>query len=498
MKNYREMAEDVLRRAEKETQTIQRRRRRGLLIGVPAVCGALALAVLLWPKAGKAQGRNNEQLESRPQAESTELSPQTTERRPAETQDPSEHRLAGAMEALGLPAETIRDPVFGSDAEQPYMTGSDLVRSINANTTLRGVVTALDTVRVEAEDGTVWYLAAGTVAVQEVLTGRAPDEVRIVCAAAYGGGVEAGMVPIPQLADCRVGAEAVFVLRAVDGDSVWTIDQREVRPAVLGDYTVIYRLEQAGNELIYPEQGLAVRYLPAMELPDPEESVELDMIGLVVYNGAIYTQARDYYGGDAEAVRGLIGDYLGRAKGNIDEWSTQDEYAVEFASDLVGDVYTVVGYSPDFRICVTNRGQTAEGEQLWIQMLERLNGIALSKGADLYADRLQIEGRIAEVRYQTYDDWNNGGGYLQPFEHTEALDAFLEALGAGEFVWVYDDDPGFYRNTRTQAFLWLTLEDGTVVGLRLIEGGWVGYDAMPWYFVRIPEEAFDAVFSLCR
>ena len=42
MKNYREMAEDVLRRAEEERQAIRRRRRIAALAGVPALCAAVA------------------------------------------------------------------------------------------------------------------------------------------------------------------------------------------------------------------------------------------------------------------------------------------------------------------------------------------------------------------------------------------------------------------------------------------------------------------------
>ena len=41
------------------------------------------------------------------------------------------------------------------------------------------------------------------------------------------------------------------------------------------------------------------------------------------------------------------------------------------------------------------------------------------------------------------------------------------------------------------------LTDGTVIPLRLIEGGYVGYGALGWYFVRIPGEVFDAVYDAC-
>ena len=95
--------------------------------------------------------------------------------------------------------------------------------------------------------------------------------------------------------------------------------------------------------------------------------------------------------------------------------------------------------------------------------------------------------------------WNNGRGICYPLESADGLDGFLEALYDGQLQYVYEDDPGFYRNTRRQAFLYLELDDGTTVPLRLIEGGWVGYGPMPWYFIRLPAEAFDPIFrAICE
>ena len=256
--------------------------------------------------------------------------------------------------------------------------------------------------------------------------------------------------------------------------------------------------ETQTNQSTYSPQTQtdALLHIPAIELPEPVDNVELDMIGLVVYKGGIYTQAADYYRSDAEALRGLVGTFLGRAVGNIDEWTSQDEYAEEFASTLVGDVYTVNGYSPDFRICVVAETLDADGTPIqWMQILERLNGIDVSTGADLYANRLHMEGRITGIRCQSFEDWDNARTIFRPLEAADSMDAFLEALNDGELQYVYEDDHYFYRNTRSQAFLYLELDDGTAIPLRLIEGGWVGYGPMPWYFVQLPTEVFDPVFE---
>ena len=416
-----------------------------------------------------------------------------------EPEMPAGTRLAALLEGLRLPAQELADPVFGADREEPVMTEADLVRAVNANPTVAGTVTALDTVRVESADGTVWYLASMTVAVREVLTGTAPAEVCVVCAGAYNGtDADTGMVPIPQLAGCREGVEAVFVLRTVD-EGVWTIDGKAVNPADLGDYTVVYRLEQEGDRLSYPAQSLSVLCVPTVKLSASGEDGPAEMIGLVVWKGAVYTMAGIYVGEDAEAIRGLLGEHLGRASGTIDEWSGQDEYAVDLASTVLGEVYTVIGYDPDFRLCVVSEQENEAGEpELWIGMMERFKGVALAKGADLFTDRLRTDGRVTGLRYQTHDDWNDARYLYHPLEHTEAVDAFLKALNEGAWTYQMDSDPDLYRGQRRQAHLWLDLEDGTAVELRLLEGGLAGYQALSWYYVELPPEVFDPIFEQCQ
>jgi len=256
-------------------------------------------------------------------------------------------------------------------------------------------------------------------------------------------------------------------------------------------------------EITGPEETYAVQ-IPAVQLPESVPSdVQMDMIGLVVYRGGIYTQAEDYSGDEAayEQFRALIGEKLGTAKGNIDCWSQQSDYATEFASTYTGTVCAVEGYDTDFRLCVTQSYQDETGEQrYWTVFLERLNGIGLSTGEDLFGRRLRLQGRITEIRVQSHADWDNARGNLrEPEGVTEAQwDAFLDALYAAPFEDVHDADASFYREHPAQGHLILTLEDGTTVRLRLFEGGYVGYEPLGWYFVKMPEEAFGPVFDACR
>ena len=240
-------------------------------------------------------------------------------------------------------------------------------------------------------------------------------------------------------------------------------------------------------------------YIPALELPEPQEGVEADMIGLVVFHGAVYTEAQMYLGDEAETVKKLAAQHLGRARGNIDEWSAQDDYATELASTCSGEIYTVSGYDPNFRLCAVQEMLTGDGTTVpWVWFMERLNGISLATGADLFDARLCLPGRIESARYENHADWNEGRNNWLPLDNVEAVERLIEAACAGKFAYVHDEQPDFYSRERRQVHLRLTLTDGTIAELRLFEGGWLGYQPLGWYFVNIPGEAFDAVFDGCE
>ena len=247
------------------------------------------------------------------------------------------------------------------------------------------------------------------------------------------------------------------------------------------------------------ESGIVI---PAAELPDMPAGAIGDMVGLVVYDGGIYKAVQNYCGAEAEKIRSLVGEYLGHATGSIDEHSGKAVYAEEFASTVEGDVYTVSGYDTDFRICVCTENEREVGKtETWICFLERLNDITLTNGADLFENRLRLGGRISGIRWKSHGDWNQNAGYWQDAELDPVLwDEFLSQVDAGTFVSTWDMDTTYDKgiySTPKQAHLRLTMEDGTVVSLRLIDGGYVGYDGLANCFVLIPGDAFDAVFNAC-
>jgi len=249
----------------------------------------------------------------------------------------------------------------------------------------------------------------------------------------------------------------------------------------------------------YVDQGLKV---PAISLPEPKTWAMYDMIGTLVYNGGIYTQTDNMYMDlEAEQKEALLGEYLGHATLSIDEWSSFEEYSKEFASTYEGDVYSVKGYDPDFRVCVRCEEEYDGKRHLSLFFLERLNDITLSSGYDLFEARLKVREKYVSCKWENHDDWDNARNiYHNLVLDDEAWGKFMDMVDTYEFVYTWNPDTkssSIYR-TDNQIHLYIQLDDGLEVHMRLIEGGYVGYQGLNWYFVKIPEDIFNKVFEACK
>jgi len=235
-------------------------------------------------------------------------------------------------------------------------------------------------------------------------------------------------------------------------------------------------------------------YIDKFNLPsDNASGAAADMLGLVVYNGNIYTQA-EYIRCNSEQKQAFIGNHLGTAIGNIDEWSRQSEYSTEFASTVTGEVYSVNGYDRSFRICISEMYDGCE----FIAFFENLNGISLTTGEDLYgSSRLSLKGNYSSVLYQTHDNWNKGvNQYKNLNVSDDVVSKFIDALYSSPFVDLSNNDVDIYNSDTVQTHLCFKMNDGTTVEIRLFKNGYVGYQNMYGrVFVKMSNEVFSTVFN---
>ncbi|MDF2556239.1 MAG: hypothetical protein K0R71_67 [Bacillales bacterium] len=135
--------------------------------------------------------------------------------------------------------------------------------------------------------------------------------------------------------------------------------------------------------------------IPAIKLPKDLSNAK--MIGLIVYNGKVYKEARTEI--DEENAKVILGDKLGITKGSLNEWSNQDAYTEEFASSIgIKSVFSVKGYDKDFRIMTY---EEQDGKP-YAEFFENLNGITLNSGEDVFG-KLKMAGNVTKAKYRTFN-----------------------------------------------------------------------------------------------
>lgn len=207
----------------------------------------------------------------------------------------------------------------------------------------------------------------------------------------------------------------------------------------------------------------------------------VDMIPFFIYQGRSYV----YYGTLEDASQ-LIGGYLGTATGLIDEWTEEDGY-VELAGSVMGDFYGVNGFETDFVLCM----QRSDGP---VEIFMNNNDITLYTGADLLQERFKVDGQFT-AKCMSRDRWFNSKGvaYEMDEEGSEQIWALVEAMFDAPFVYTDDitlrgDADSIYDAELYH--LYLHLDNGMVVHLRLFDGGYVQLDGLYPVCIQVEEEVF--------
>lgn len=247
------------------------------------------------------------------------------------------------------------------------------------------------------------------------------------------------------------------------------------------------RGREIAGETPVPSDGVTI---PKVELPKKSNAM-MDMIGLFVYKGRIYTQTASSV--SPEAAKSILGTKIGRTKATIDEWSKQSEFANEFASSVgERDVYTVKGYDSSFRLMTYDE---ADGETQ-VELFECMNGLTLRTGEDLFG-KLKLLGNTQSARWESSDSWNNNKQDFKNVKSLDAVNAFIRALYYAKPVKREDlPDPKALDNAdQNQKVVKLTLNDKSEVQLLLYKEGYAAYANIRVVY-RIDSKAFQAFWEL--
>lgn len=228
--------------------------------------------------------------------------------------------------------------------------------------------------------------------------------------------------------------------------------------------------------------------IPAIQLP--EDTSNADMLGLIVYNGKIYTQTSTEI--EVEDAKAIIGEKLGTTKSTIDEWSEKEAYDEEFASTVgITDVYSVKGYNKDFRIMTYGE---RDGKP-YAEFYENLNGITINSGEDVFG-MLKMAGNVSSAHYRTFDDWNNNVDNYHHITDMKVVNTFVQELNKVKpFTRGENSDPiRNSRNNEDYRELTLQLNDGSKVKLTLLKEGYIYYGFIGAYF-KMDDDVFSKMWS---
>ncbi len=240
-------------------------------------------------------------------------------------------------------------------------------------------------------------------------------------------------------------------------------------------------------------QGITV---PLVEIPSQNAEIKARMLPLFVYKGHIYIQSATTFATpdgmtlNKDEVLNLRGDYLGRTTGNINEWSSQDDYAKEFASTIgEGDVYTVKGYDSNHRLMVYYE---YEGGGFGCELYDSFGGMTLNSGAD-YFNLLNLKDTVASYQWESFNSWNNGMNEVKAGNTDDAFYAFLDSLYNS--VPIGENMDMLVENTDydSQKFIDIKTKDNLITSLRLFKGGYV-YDTQVGFF-KVDDKAFNAFWD---
>lgn len=235
-------------------------------------------------------------------------------------------------------------------------------------------------------------------------------------------------------------------------------------------------------------------YIPPAEVMlSVPDGMEMDMLGFFIYQGRVYVQYR-VVRYDLRVPDDAVGEYLGTATGMIDEWTKADGY-VDYAGSVSGDFYAVEGFDPAFMLCMK---QDDGGAIYYIND----NGLTLNTGADLFEARLNVPGNIKSAAYQTRESWNYSAETPSRMSDAEVEQtaAFVDALCASPFMYI-EDIP--LENVNSNVYdekeiyhLYIHLENGFTVHLRLFAGGYVNFAGLRDVCVQVEPEIFDAFVAM--
>lgn len=288
--------------------------------------------------------------------------------------------------------------------------------------------------------------------------------------------------------------------------TIWVLDnnRKENNVDIAKENNIVNNIKDVENGGIF---------IPKVKFSVPDNTIEAcRAYGIIAYNDKMYTSNETI---SLEKNVNLKGKFLGNVNSIMDLYMKSDyylnatstgmpylekfieeqttinsnTYIGDYIVDNYNEVYEVNGYDTDFRICTFNEKENS------IMIFQRLNGITVKYGKDIFYDRLKIKDNFEKIEYQYHQDWNDNKKIYKEFKNVtiEDINIFLDEINNAEFI----DASSLNLSSlnKKYAHLYFTMKDGTIVNINLIEGGYVKYNGLYDIVIKLETKTFDKIFN---
>ncbi|MCM1328714.1 MAG: hypothetical protein NC253_04660 [Ruminococcus sp.] len=182
------------------------------------------------------------------------------------------------------------------------------------------------------------------------------------------------------------------------------------------------------------------------------------------YNGAVYTSSYSVMSADKAEIENPEGSKLAEVYSNRGVfWSEDGDKLSHIDDGISGGIYGMTGFDGDFRVCVRYERYVEPMDEVYYGFIvfDRLNGITLNKGGELFKDRLHLD-ECTDVRAVRTDE--KGGTYEEKFSGD--FSGFVQAVFDGKFIEAdYDAREDFRRRDKCELIFYTETGLGTSVSV---------------------------------
>lgn len=222
----------------------------------------------------------------------------------------------------------------------------------------------------------------------------------------------------------------------------------------------------------------------------------LRIFDYLYYNGSIYTSSYNFTSEDKAVVEAAVSavaeDKLADIFNNEYCWSEDSSKLAQVSENVSAAVYAVKGYDKDFRVCLSyERFIPSIGENTYGMMVfDKLNGITLEKGSELFSERLHI-GEYTEIFLRTIDE--NGS---RDEKVSADMTDFLSAVYDGDFVKADSETAEKFRSRESRTLVFRLDNEAFDIAVSVYPDGYVSmYSGGEMFLLQIDKAVCEKLWE---